>query len=203
MGLINFIPIRYPKVFYKGLRRINKEEKTIYLSFDDGPTPIVTEQVLEILKKHNAKAIFFCTGINANKYPEIIEKIKIAGHSIGNHGYSHKNAFKTQNKDWLNDNFKESSVSDSIFFRPPYGKILPWQYLKIKKKHKIVFWDVLSFDYNEDYSIEKINSIIKKHTRNGSILVFHDKDKASKNMLPSLEYCLVHFKEKGFEFKAL
>jgi peptidoglycan/xylan/chitin deacetylase (PgdA/CDA1 family) len=177
--------------------------KTIYLSFDDGPNPIITEKVLEILKAHNAKASFFCKGINAELYPEILEKIKLAGHTIGNHSYSHKNALKTSNKSWLADVLQPSPVSDSQYFRPPYGKIFPWQFFKLKKRYKIVFWDVITMDYRSDFSPNQVISIIKKNTRNGSILVFHDTTTAAPRMFPALEETLTYFADLGFGFEGI
>jgi len=203
MTFANFISVRYPKIFCKGITRIKTNSPALFLSFDDGPNPTTTEKVLSLLKKHNARAIFFCTGENANKYPEILEKIKAEGHTIGNHSYSHKNALKVSNERWLSDVYKKSPVSESEFFRPPYGKILPWQSHQIRKKYKLVFWDVLSFDYRRDLTSDRICEILRNKVRNGSIIVFHDSVKAAPNMFPALEFTLEHFSSMGFGFKSL
>lgn len=195
--------IRYPRLFLNGITRINTTEKVLYLSFDDGPTPNVTEKVLALLEKYNAKASFFCKGENAEKYPEIFQNIKDAGHTIGNHSYSHLNAFKVNRKLWLDDVLKKSPVSESMFFRPPYGKLFLSQHRKLRKRYHLVFWDVLTYDYRQDYTVERIVEIIITHTRNGSILVFHDSQKAEKNMFLALEFTLSHFSKAGYRFEKL
>jgi len=199
----NFISVRYPKLFCKGLSRINSDRSSLFLTFDDGPNPNTTEKVLDLLKKYNAKASFFCTGENANKYPELIEKIKAEGHTIGNHSYSHLNAFKVSNTTWMDDVQRASLVSDSDFFRPPYGKILPWQCKQIRKKYKLVFWDVLTYDYRQDFTVDKVCKFITKKVRSGSTIVFHDSVKAAQNMLPALEFTLEKFAHRGFVFRKL
>lgn len=154
---MSFLPIRYPKLFYcKALSRKKDRPKTLYLSFDDGPNPLVTEKVLEILKKYKAKASFFCKGKNADLYPEIFNKVKAEGHTIGNHSYMHLDAFKHKNKKWLSDVLRKSPVSEAYYFRPPYGHIFPWQYRVLRKKYKLVFWDVMVYDFRTDYSLKKI-----------------------------------------------
>lgn len=195
--------IRYPCFFRNAIKRINTKEKVLYITFDDGPTVEITVKVLEILEKYKAEATFFCLGENANKFPKILEKIKTAGHTIGNHGYSHKNAFKTTKKLWLENAINYSLISDSQYFRPPYGNIYPSQFHKLSKKYKIILWDVLSYDFDKNLSPETIQKIILKYIRNGSIIVFHDTDKAAKNMFPTLQFTLKHFSELGFVFKKL
>jgi len=175
----------------------------LYLSFDDGPNPLVTEKVLDLLEKYNAKASFFCKGQNARLYPDILEKIKSAGHTIGNHSYSHLNALNVTNKKWLIDALRKSPVSDSFFFRPPYGKIFPWQCYRLKKDYKIVFWDVLTYDYRIDFTASKVIKIARKKIRNGSIIVFHDTIMAAPRMLPALEDTLKHYSQNGYRFDKL
>lgn len=203
MSFFNFIPARYPRIFCRGLNRISNVKNTLYLSFDDGPNPLVTEKVLDLLEKYNAKASFFCKGQNAGLYPDILEKIKAAGHTIGNHSYSHLNALNVSNKKWLIDALRKSPVSDSFFFRPPYGKIFPWQCLRLKKNYKIVFWDVLTYDYRMDFPVSKIIKIIRRKVRNGSIIVFHDTIMAAPRMLPALEDTLKYYSQNGYRFDKL
>ncbi len=200
MKKLIYIAIRYPRIWSYGLTRIKNKPKTIYLTFDDGPNHIITEKVLNILKNYNAKASFFCKGKNAVIYSDIIDKIKADGHMIGNHSYSHYNAFKVANKKWLKDISIKSPVRDSHFFRPPYGRILPWQYYKLKKIYKIILWDVMTYDYREDNTIEKINSIIRKNVRDGSIIVFHDTITAASKMLPALNDTLKYYIDLGYKF---
>lgn len=192
--------VRYPKIFKNGICRIKSSSLQLYLTFDDGPTPLITEKVLALLDKYNAKASFFCIGENAVKHPEIIEKIKQNGHNLGNHSYSHFSIFKVPGKIWFSDILRTSPVSDSQYFRPPYGKILPCHYKLLKRKYKIVFWDVLTCDYSKNLTVDKIDKIILKFVRNGSVIVFHDTLKASPRMLPALENCLKHYSALGYEF---
>ncbi|HOZ29426.1 MAG TPA: polysaccharide deacetylase family protein [Bacteroidales bacterium] len=192
--------VRYPKVYKNGIYRIKTSSLQLYLTFDDGPTPVITEKVLALLDKYNAKSSFFCIGENAEKFPEIIEKIKQNGHSLGNHSYSHLKIFKVSCKNWFLDVLRKSPVSEAKFFRPPYGKILPCHYMLLKRKYKIVFWDVMTYDYREDLTTDEIDKIILKYVRNGSLIVFHDTLKATPRMLPALENCLKHYSDLGYEF---
>ncbi len=203
MSAINLIPVRYPRFLCRGLNRVETITKTLYLSFDDGPSPLVTEEVLELLKEYNAMATFFCKGLNTRLYPDVLEKIHNNGHTIGNHSYSHKNAFKTKNKIWLIDALRKSPVSESYFFRPPYGRILPWQAFRIRQNYKIIFWDVLSFDYKSDYSAEKIFDIVKRYSRKGSIIVFHDTIMSAPRMIPALKMTLEYFTKQGYQFEKI
>ena len=201
---MSFLPIRYPKLFYcKALSRKKDRPKTLYLSFDDGPNPLVTEKVLEILKKYKAKASFFCKGKNADLYPEIFNKVKAEGHTIGNHSYTHLDAFKHKNKKWLSDVLRKSPVSEAYYFRPPYGHIFPWQYRVLRKKYKLVFWDVMVYDFRTDYSLKKIKKIIFNKVRDGSIIVFHDNIASSQKMLPALEFTLEYYTKRGYKFEKL
>lgn len=195
--------IRCPRYFRKCLKRIDNKSKILYLTFDDGPTPKITEEVLNILEKYNAKASFFCLGKNAETYPNIIQKIYNTGHVIGNHTYSHANAIKVSNKKWFENVLKKSPVSEAKYFRPPYGHLLPWNYYKLNKYYKIVFWDVLTYDFRKDISITTIENIINKKVRNGSIIVFHDSNKAAPKMIPALIYTLELFTKKGYKFDHL
>lgn len=197
-------PVRYPNFFYKSaLRRINCEENDIFITFDDGPNNNLTENILQVLKDYNAKASFFCIGNNALKNPHLLKEITLRGHTIGNHSFSHKNAVNTKSSDWMIDVKRKSPVSDSPYFRPPYGKIKPGQYKLLKKDYKIVLWDVLSMDFNKNYSENDCIRILKKYTRKGSILVFHDNPKFQKKMMFLLKWTLENFSKKDYRFKAL
>ncbi len=195
--------VRHPCLFCNGLRRIKTSQKTLYLTFDDGPDKHVTKEVLDILDRYNAKAVFFCVGKKARKYPEILQQIKDAGHTIGNHSYSHLNLFKVGSKKWLTDVLTDSPVKDSVFFRPPYGNITPFQSIKLSKTYKIVLWDVLTYDYRTDFSVDKIKNIIKNNVRAGSIILFHDTQLAYPNMLPSLVWLLEEYSKKNYKFESL
>ncbi|WP_353079499.1 polysaccharide deacetylase family protein [Flavobacterium sp.] len=207
--------IKVPKIikllFFNQVWNIPNSENTIYLTFDDGPTPEITERVLEILEKHHIKATFFCIGDNVRKHPEIVQKILSKQHSLGNHTYSHLKGWKTPTKTYisnseaceikLNSLFK---IRNSKLFRPPYGKITPWQSYKLRKLgYKIIMWDVLSKDYDASISAEKCYENVIQNVSSGSIIVFHDSNKAKENVLNSLEKTIETLKSKEFKFEKI
>ncbi|MDA3779307.1 MAG: polysaccharide deacetylase family protein [Bacteroidales bacterium] len=179
------------------------EEKRIYLTFDDGPTPDITQWVLSVLKDYNAKASFFCLGKNVEKYPEICSQIIKQGHSVGNHSYSHLNGWLCKNKKYFKDIEQADTIIKSKLFRPPYGKIKPSQIKYLKEKYKIVIWDVLSKDYDSSISPKKCYQRVVKLTKNGSVIVFHDTNKAQINLQYTLPGILKYYDELGFEFCAI
>ncbi len=210
-----FFMIKVPKIikllFFNQVWNIPNSENTIYLTFDDGPTPEITERVLEILEKHHIKATFFCIGDNVRKHPEIVQKILSKQHSLGNHTYSHLKGWKTPTKTYisnseaceikLNSLFK---IRNSKLFRPPYGKITPWQSYKLRKLgYKIIMWDVLSKDYDASISAEKCYENVIQNVSSGSIIVFHDSNKAKENVLNSLEKTIETLKSKEFKFEKI
>ena len=172
----------------------------IFLTFDDGPTPKITNWVLEILQKHKAKATFFCVGNNVKKYPEIYEKIKFNGHSTGNHTFNHTRGFGTKKDCYISDFEEADNVIKSNLFRPPYGRITRKQSRYILQTHKIIMWDVLSADYNKKISPRACFLNVKNHTKAGSIIVFHDSVKAERNMKYALSYTLDHYQKQGYVF---
>src|ERR1700761_50737 len=163
----------YPNLLWNNPRTSNR----IYVTFDDGPIPIVTPFVLNILKQYDAKATFFCIGDNVKKHPDIFEQVKNAGHAIGNHTFNHLKGWKTDNQVYL-DNFLEADeLIHSNLFRPPYGRIKRSQIKLLKQAKpglKIVMWDVLSGDYNAKLTPETCLQNVLKHTENGSVILFHD-----------------------------
>jgi peptidoglycan/xylan/chitin deacetylase (PgdA/CDA1 family) len=195
------------KIFSNYIWDVSNTENKIYLTFDDGPIPEITEWVFEELKKHNAKATFFCIGNNIEKYPEIFEKVINEGHSIGNHTLNHLNGWKTSTNEYV-ENVKlcESSISNpkSKLFRPPYGKIKTSQAKKLRQLgFKIIMWDVLSADYDTSISPEKCLDNVLKNVTPGSIIVFHDNVKAFPNLEYTLPRALKYWEAKGFIFGKL
>ena len=183
--------------------RIANTNNTLFLTFDDGPIPEVTPFVLSCLRKYKAKATFFCVADNVRKNHEVYNMVLNDGHLIGNHTYSHKNGFKTKTTDYLNDVSKAEDYVDSQYFRPPHGRIRYSAKRKLQKKYNIVMWDVLSGDYNRNFSPEKVyNNVISK-TKSGSIIVFHDSLKAQTNLRYALPKVLEYFSNKGYKFEAL
>lgn len=196
-------PYIFKSFYSKGLWRMDKKEKNIFLTFDDGPTPEITEFVLDTLKKFNAKATFFCIGKNVEKYPEIFNKIIVDGHSIGNHTQHHLNGWKNTNANYFKDVEDAQRVINSNLFRPPYGKIKLSQYRYLKSKYKIVFWDILSGDFDPKISAEQCLNNVLKNIRNGSIIVFHDSVKASEKLKAVLPKVIEFALKENYSLKAL
>lgn len=179
------------------------QDKSLYLTFDDGPVPEVTPEVLSILAKYDAKATFFCVGDNVRKHPDLFKAISDAGHAVGNHSYSHLNGSKTNDYDWYADIEKCDSLINSKLFRPPYGRI-SWKQVKyLRKKYKIIMWSVLTGDYNHGLTKEMVLDIAVKYSKDGSILVFHDSIKASERMFYALPKVIEHFTAKGYSFNII
>lgn len=197
------------RVMNYGIWKLNTPD-TIFLTFDDGPTPDVTEFVLNELKKYHAPATFFCIGKNVKQHPEIFKKLIEENHAIGNHTMSHVNGWKTTAEMYLQEveecenlitQFKTSS--SNLFFRPPYGRITPSQFREVNKTYHIIFWDVLSYDFHQSVSGEDVANVVVKHAKAGSIVVFHDSDKAFPRLKIALPKVLKYFSEKGFRFDKL
>ena len=218
------------RLFYPSfLWEMPKGEKKLYLTFDDGPHPTITPQVLEILKKFNAKATFFCIGNNVNKYKDTFELIKSEGHAVGNHTFNHERGWKTKTKDYINSVEQADALIQSPLFRPPHGRIKSSQIRAIKKlrnsksqnlrsleikdkskllkfessripEFKIVAWTVISYDWDKSLSPEDCFNNVIKNAADGSIIVFHDSEKAVNNMIPALTKVLEYYSERGFTF---
>lgn len=193
------------KVFSNYVWDIPNLENKVFLTFDDGPTPEITEWTLEQLKNYNSKATFFCIGKNIEKHPEIFKKIIREEHAIGNHTFNHVKGWETSVENYIeNTKLCQSEISNyrvpiTNLFRPPYGKIKPSQSKALRKLgYKIIMWDVLSCDFNQTISPEKCLDNVLKNVTSGSIIVFHDSAKAEQNLIYVLPRTLAFLKEKGF-----
>jgi peptidoglycan/xylan/chitin deacetylase (PgdA/CDA1 family) len=229
-------PLVVKKMFPNYVWDIPTKDKILYLTFDDGPTPVITNWVLNTLKSFDAKATFFCIGKNIETHPDIFKNILNEGHAIGNHTHNHIKGWKTSAEDYLTNVLKAEEVMSAEFkiqslkvrkttdsetdiqqstienqqstinnlFRPPYGQITLKQGKELMKLgYKIIMWDVISFDWDKAISEETcLNNVIRKST-NGSIIVFHDSIKASKNMQYALPKTLEYFSGKGYVFKTI
>lgn len=199
-----FSPVRPPAVVRRFYNRfvweMEPNEKNIYLTFDDGPIPGVTDFVLEQLEKFNAKATFFCIGDNVKKHPDIFLKVKVAGHRIGNHTQHHLNGWESNTENYIADVDKATEFISTDIFRPPYGRIRKQQADILLQKYKIIMWDVLSYDYDKNVTPEKCYGNVVSNVRPGSIIVFHDSVKAFKNLEYALPKCLEYFQKNGFVF---
>lgn len=187
------------------------KNKEIYLTFDDGPTPEITDWVLNILQQYKAKATFFCIGRNIEKNPTIFNRIIQEGHSIGNHTYNHEKGWETNNEIFINSILKTERVIESIaktkttkLFRPPYGRIKKSQTkLLLKNDYKIIMWSVLSADFDRSVNVERCLNNVIKNTKSGDIIVFHDSEKAFDKLKEVLPKVLEYFNKKDFIFNKI
>ncbi len=198
-------PPYFAKRYYPdAVWRFSIADKRLFLTFDDGPHPSITAEVLKLLDQYHAKATFFCVGENVKKYPEIYEQIKNAEHTIGNHTFNHLNGWETSLLGYAKNISKASAYIASKLFRPPYGKITQAQ-VKFLKGHqyRLVMWDILTYDWANIPNLEKHYKKVSKAIHSGSIIVFHDSEKAKTNMFYLLEKVLAEFSKKGYTFEAI
>jgi peptidoglycan-N-acetylglucosamine deacetylase len=186
---------------------IKTTEKSLFLTFDDGPHPIATPFVLDHLKKHNARGTFFCLGNNVVQYPEIYSRIIREGHVVGNHSHTHPNGWKTDDNNYMDDITTAKKFIQSELFRPPYGRIKTSQAKKLKallgNGSKIIMWSILSGDFDEKISKQQCLLNVIRNGKPGSIVVFHDSQKAFPRMAYTLPLVLKNFEEKGYDFRAI
>ncbi|MBO7636364.1 MAG: polysaccharide deacetylase family protein [Paludibacteraceae bacterium] len=201
--LIEQVPTVFRKFFPKTVWRLPKKEKTVFLTFDDGPIPEETPFVLDILRQHNIKATFFCVGENVKKHPDIFQMVLNDGHVVGNHTYNHLAGFTNFSKHYIDNVAKADEFIHSHLFRPPHGTFRIGEFFFLRRHYTIVFWDVVTRDYNNKLSGEEVLNIVKRYTRNGSIIVFHDSLKASKNMRYALPRAIEYLKSEGYHFDVL
>jgi peptidoglycan/xylan/chitin deacetylase (PgdA/CDA1 family) len=185
--------------------RVETLEKQLFLTFDDGPIPEITEFVLDTLKSYQAKATFFCIGDNVRKHPGIYRKVIAEGHSIGNHTFNHMNGWKSADEDYLaNIRLCEKQLElETNLFRPPYGRMTRSQSRQLPHHKEIIMWDVLSGDFSAKIKPEICLKKTIKYAGPGSIVLFHDSLKAAANMQYALPRFLEHFTKQGYQFKAL
>ena len=190
----NWLKKIFPQLVWEG----STIEKYIYLTFDDGPTPGITSQVLALLNQYKAKATFFCLGSQVEKHPDLFEQIKAEGHTVGNHGYRHLNGFFSTTKEYVKNAQHGASITESRLFRPPYGRITPRQIRLLKNDYQIVMWSMMSMDFRAKLKPEQCYNNIVNHIFPGAIIVFHDTEKAAKNVFNILSLLLDHLDEKGY-----
>jgi peptidoglycan/xylan/chitin deacetylase (PgdA/CDA1 family) len=183
--------------------RFDETRQVVYLTFDDGPIPEVTPWVIELLKKENIKATFFCVGENVQKYPEVYKQILDGGHSVGNHTFNHLQGFKNSDEVFFENIEKAGLYIDSDLFRPPHGWLKTSQYKYLKKKFRIIMWDLVSCDYDKRVNPEKVLKNVMDFARPGSILTFHDSKKAKNNLMKVLPLSINWLKEQGYHFEAI
>ena len=197
-------PGLFKRVFPNLIWEIPASKNVIYLTFDDGPTPEITEWTLDLLNYYKAQATFFCIGSNVIKYPNIYNRILAEGHVVGNHSHSHLKGWRSSDHEYLNDVEKASSHISSNLFRPPYGQIKPSQAKKLRELgYRIIMWNILSVDWDRGITPQKCADHVILNASSGDIVVFHDSLKAKDNMQYALQCTLEHFSKKGYLFKGI
>lgn len=201
-------PLLLKKIFPGCIWDIPTREKILYLTFDDGPHPVATPFVLDELKKYNAKATFFCIGKNVQLHPDIYKRILTEGHRTGNHSFNHLNGWKVDDDKYIADILEAGKFIDSNIFRPPYGRITKFQTRLLtspnnKQMFKVIMWNILSADFDATISAEKASTNVIKSAKEGSIVVFHDSEKAFSKLQFALPKVLDHFSKKGYKFQEI
>ncbi len=195
------VPEFIKRIWRTPIWRMDSNQKAIYLTFDDGPNPDITPQVLDILDEFGVKANFFCVGENVQKYRDVFEETKRRGHKVGNHTFNHLKGFKTSAEEYVENVEKANELIESKLFRPPHGRITLRQVNALKKDYKIIMWDFITYDFDARVSPETILNEVKKRSRNGSIVVFRDSTKVAKNMLAVLPKAIQFWQDEGYELK--
>ena len=193
-------------IYNRCIWHINEHANSVYLTFDDGPHPEITHFVLEQLKQYQAKATFFCIGKNVDAHKEVYEEVLAQGHAVGNHTQNHLNGWKTENTSYFRNVAKAAERIASNMFRPPYGRISLSQAQGIERlfpEMKIIMWDVLSGDFDTELSGEECLDNVITTTKPGSIIVFHDSEKAWERLRYALPRFLAYCKAQGWNMKKL
>ncbi len=197
-------PPKLIRALYPGaIWRMDPKEKAVYLTFDDGPIPEITPWVLNLLDKYGIKATFFLVGDNVRKHPEEFKMIIERGHRVGNHTFNHIRGFEYLTKNYLANTDKANEMIKSDLFRLPHGHMRAHQYYVLRKKYKIIMWDLVTRDYSNKLNGEQVFEKVKHYVRNGSIITFHDSLKSEENMKYALPRSIEWLLELGYQFKLL
>lgn len=190
-------------IYPKALWRMDRKERKVYLTFDDGPIPEATPFILQTLRERGIKATFFMVGENVYKHPELFEQIKADGHSIGNHTYNHMGGAKHSINTYMENIKKADELLHTNLFRPPHGWMKISQYFWLSRKYKVVMWDLVTRDYSKILTAKDVVNNVKRYARNGSIITFHDSlksiDKLKTALPESLDWLIKH----GYSFGQL
>ena len=187
----------YPRATW----RMDKNERAVYLTFDDGPIPEATPFILKTLAEFRVHATFFMVGDNVRKHPELYDQIVAAGHQVGNHTFNHWGGFKHTTRSYSENVQKANDLIHSHLFRPPHGWMRWEQYFWVGRKYRIVMWDLVTRDYSKWMTADDIVANVKRYARNGSIITFHDSLKSIDKLHYALPESLRWLKEQGYEFK--
>ena len=187
----------YPKAYW----RMDRHEKAMYLTFDDGPIPEATPFILQTLREFDVKATFFVVGDNVRKYPELFQQILDDGHQVGNHTHNHISSLRYSLRDYSYNVEKANAYIHSHLMRPPHGWMRLPHYAWLSRKYKVVMWDLVTRDYSKWLTAEDVLNNVKKYARNGSIITFHDSLKSIEKLKYALPESIKWLKEQGYAFK--
>ena len=182
------------------LWRMNSHERAVYLTFDDGPVPEITPFVLETLRQQQVKATFFMVGDNVRKHPQLYEQVVAEGHRIGNHTFNHLGGFRHGIRSYLNNVEKANQLLHTDLFRPPHGWLKWEQYFFLRRNYQLVMWDVVTRDYSKRLNAQQVFNNVKRYTRPGSIITFHDSLKSKDKLYYALPLSIAWLKEQGYKF---
>ena len=204
ISLLYQFPTWLQRLYRDVVWRMDSSSKVVYITFDDGPIPECTPQVLDILSKYGIKATFFMVAENAKKYPELLARVRAEGHTIGNHTYHHMRGHQSCTQKYLEDALHAEQVLQTNLFRPPHGRMRYSQKKNLLDAgYTIYLWDVLTHDYNPRYSAEQMLEVVKRYTRNGSIIVLHDSLKSKDRMLNALPHIIEWLQQEGYQIEKL
>jgi peptidoglycan/xylan/chitin deacetylase (PgdA/CDA1 family) len=181
----------------------NGEQKCVFLTFDDGPIPEMTPDILDVLDHYNVKATFFCVGDNVRKYPQLFQQLLERGHRVGNHTFNHIQGIRFRSKNYVRNVAQAAQLIDSNLFRPPHGHMRLPQLFRLRKIFNIIMWDVVTRDYSPHMTANGVFNIVKRYTRNGSIIVFHDSLKAKGRIEKALPASIEWLQNQGYVFKII
>ena len=198
---IEQVPGFVRNLFPKALWRMNPNEKAVYLTFDDGPIPVITPWVIDLLGHYGIKATFFMVGDNVRKHPQEFRQVIEAGHRVGNHTFNHLKGLFTNTRDYVENVEKADALIHSNLFRPPHGMLRRSQYKELNKRYQFVMWDLVTRDYSYRLNGEEVLDNVKRLVRNGSIITFHDSLRSEKNLKYALPRAIEWLLEQGYSFK--
>lgn len=198
---IEQVPGFVRNIFPKALWRMNPDEKAVYLTFDDGPIPVVTPWVVDLLGHYDIKATFFMVGDNVRKHPQEYNLVVDAGHRVGNHTFNHLKGLLTDTQEYIGNVEKANALIHSNLFRPPHGMLRRSQYKELSNRYQFVMWDLVTRDYSKRLCGEEVLENVKRLVRNGSIITFHDSLRSEENLRYALPRAIEWLLEQGYCFK--
>ena len=187
----------YPRAMW----RMDRRQKSVYLTFDDGPIPEATPFILDVLDRFGIKATFFMVGDNARKYPHLLEEVRRRGHRIGNHTFNHIGGLRWKSRNYVRNVEQANELLQTNLFRPPHGWMKWSEYIRLGKRYRVVMWDLVTRDYSKWIAPQDVVNNVKRYTRNGSIITFHDSMKSIEKLKSALPESIQWLKEQGYEFK--